>query len=179
VRGGDHVLPASLTAALNEAYIPAGMQVTSAPVRERESTAYGACRFALDGYQIVFREANTTPSKVGQFVTLWKRPDAGAPIAPLDSTDRIDFVVVAVSCPPHRGQFIFDRGALMTRGVLSRNGRGGKRAFRIYPPWSTPISSEAIRAQQWQLKHFLPLPVQGEIDAVRVRQRFNPTHSHT
>lgn len=34
----------------------------------------------------------------------------------------------------HRKQFVFDQQALIKHGVMARDGRGGKRAFRVYPP---------------------------------------------
>lgn len=55
------------------------MKVTEAR-REVASSEYGACRLGLDDYTIVFRVAKTTPTKIGQFVTIWKRPIQGATI---------------------------------------------------------------------------------------------------
>lgn len=65
---------AAATAALHDLYLPAGLQLTRPIVAEAESAEYGACRFALEGHSIVFRVAKITPTKTGQFVTLWKRP---------------------------------------------------------------------------------------------------------
>ena len=58
-------------------------------VREKESSEYGAATFALKERKVRFCVAKITPTKVGQFVTLWKREDGG-PIVPFDKSDRVD-----------------------------------------------------------------------------------------
>jgi hypothetical protein len=150
-------LPDELTRAIRDHYEPAGLVLTEGPRREAESAEYAACRFGLNGYQVAFRVARTTPTKLGQFVTIWKRETPDAEIAPLGAADGVAFVVVGVADTRHRGQFIFDRRSLIERGVFSVGGKGGKRAIRVYPPWSQPIAKDAVRTQHWQLRHFLPL----------------------
>ena len=154
---------------LDEIYAPAGIQITADPIPELESLEYNAYRFGLNGKKIVFRSAKITPTKIGQFVTLWKRPSPDAEIAPLDIHDHIDFVVISVSDGGLHGQFIFDQKILLAKGVMSNNGKGGKRAMRIYPSWSKPIAKEAIKTQQWQLQYF----VEGTSDKNKVRRLFN------
>jgi hypothetical protein len=167
----DH-LPHDLVAAICHVYESAGMTVTDAARRETESAEYGACRLGLDGGIVAFRVAKTTPTKIGQFVTIWKRPMPGDEIAPLDSGDGVDFVVVSVADATHRGQFVFSQEALVKHGVMSLSGKGGKRAIRVYPPWSNPLVKEAIRTQQWQLRYFLPLAPGINADPVQVRKLF-------
>lgn len=147
-------LPDDLIIAIRDHYEPAGLKLTELR-RELESEEYGACRFGLAGREVAFRVARTTPTKIGQFVTIWKRETADAEIAPLDAADGVDFVVISAANAEHRGQFIFDRHTLVARGVFSMDGQGGKRAIRVYPPWSKPIARDAVRTQQWQLRHFL------------------------
>ncbi|ROM95453.1 MepB family protein [Pseudomonas brassicacearum] len=165
-------LPHDLVAAIQNVYEPAGMTVTQSALCEAESTEYGAARFGLDGRTIVFRVAKTTPTKVGQFVTLWKRPTPGSVIAPLDSADGVAFVVVSVCDATHRGQFVFDPQILASKGILSLNGKGGKRAIRVYPPWVQPVAKDAVRTQHWQLRYFLPFDHNGNADAEQVRRLF-------
>ena len=126
-----------------------------APVLEAESAEYGACRAELHGKHLVLRVAKTTPTKTGQFVTVWKRPHLDAEIAPLDEADRIDVVIIAVSDGTQHGFFIFPRSVLLQRGVMSRAGQGGKRALRVYPPWCAPKSDQAQRTQCWQAQWFV------------------------
>jgi hypothetical protein len=121
-----------------------------APVPEAESADYGACRAELHGKRLVLRVAKTTPTKTGQFVTVWKRLHPDADIAPLDEADPFDVVIIAVSDEVQHGFFIFPRRVLLERGVISRAGAGGKRALRVYPPWCTPESIQALRTQRWQ-----------------------------
>lgn len=124
--------------------------LTERPVPEAESADYGACRAELDGKRLVLRVAKTTPTKTGQFVTVWKRPHPDAEIAPLDDTDLVDVVIIAVSDGAQQGFFIFPRSVLIERGLMSRSGAGGKRALRVYPPWCVPESGQALRTQRWQ-----------------------------
>lgn len=165
-------IPNELLAAIQDVYKPAGMQLTDLALREAESAEYGASRFGLDGHTIVFRVAKTTPTKVGQFVTIWKRPRSGSTIAPLDVGDGVAFVVVSVFDATHRGQFVFDHKILASKGIMAVNGKGGKRAIRVYPPWVKPVAKEAVRSQQWQLRYFLPLEQSGSADSVQVRRLF-------
>ena len=165
-------IPNDLIAAIQDVYKPAGMQLTDLALREAESVEYGASRFGLDGHTIAFRVAKTTPTKIGQFVTIWKRPRPGSTIAPFDVDDGVAFVVVSVSDATHRGQFVFDHKILASKGIMAINGKGGKRAIRVYPPWVKPVAKEAVRTQQWQLQYFLPLEQSGSADSVQVRRLF-------
>ncbi|MCC7596248.1 MepB family protein [Janthinobacterium sp. FW305-129] len=128
-----------------------------APVPEAESADYGACRAELHGKRLVLRVAKTTPTKTGQFVTVWKRPHPDADIAPLDDADPVDAVIIAVADDggARHGFFIFPRSVLLERGVMSRAGAGGKRALRVYPPWCAPESVQAQRTQRWQGEWFV------------------------
>ena len=128
-----------------------------APVPEAESAEYGACRADLHGKRLVLRVAKTTPTKTGQFVTVWKRPHPDADIAPLDEADPVDAVVIAVADGDgaRHGFFIFSRTVLVERGVMSRAGTGGKRALRVYPPWCAPEAPQARRTQRWQGEWFV------------------------
>ena len=131
-----------------------------APVPEAESVDYGACRAELDGKRLVLRVAKTTPTKTGQFVTVWKRSHPDAEIAPLHEADPVDVVIIAVADDDgddgaQHGFFIFPRKVLLERGVTSRAGQGGKRALRVYPPWCAPESVQAQRTQRWQVACFV------------------------
>src|SRR6187402_1209034 len=68
------------------------IEISQATV-ELESFEYGACRFVLNNSNILFRTAKITPTKTGQFVTLWKRINQG-PIQPFDSTHPIDLFII-------------------------------------------------------------------------------------
>ncbi|MER6787820.1 MepB family protein [Streptomyces sp. NPDC000658] len=143
------------------------------PVPEAESAEYAAYEFTLDGLDVRFRAAKTTPTKAGQFVTVWKRSPAG-PIQPFDVTDPVDLFVVSTRDDHHFGQFVFPMDALRRNGVVSANGSGGKRAFRVYPPWVTPANRQAGSTQAWQLGFFLHLHQDGPVDLDRARELYHP-----
>ncbi|WP_327416019.1 MepB family protein [Streptomyces sp. NBC_01233] len=145
----------------------------SRPVAEAESAEYGAYEFTLDGLRVTFRAARTTPTKAGQFVTVWKRSDAG-PIRPFDVGDPVDLVVVSARDGDRFGQFVFPRDVLRARGILSVNGAGGKRAFRVYPPWVAVESRQARGTQAWQAACFLDVGTGTAIDLARARALHHP-----
>lgn len=121
---------------------------------EKESTEYSALSFLLHGKKCLFRQAKTTPKKVGQFVTIWKRDTPESEIAPFDANDDIDFVIVATFDKTNHGFFIFDKAMLVKKGVFTRGEREGKRAIRVYAPWTKPTAKQAITTQKWQTQQF-------------------------
>lgn len=163
-----------LVAAKALVYDPCGF-ICSLPVPEAEGADYAAHTFTLDGRAVRFRAAKTTPTKVGQFVTVWKRSPAG-PIQPFDAADPVDLFVISTRDGHHFGQFVLPLEALRRHGVVATDGSGGKRAFRVYPPWVTTTNRQAGRAQEWQLDHFLPLPLplpeDGPVDLTRARELY-------
>ncbi|MGC0421896.1 MepB family protein [Embleya sp. AB8] len=182
-----HALPADLIAAKALVYDPAGF-VCTPPRPEPESADYAAHTFTVNGARVRFRVGRTTPTKVGQFVTLWQRSAAG-PIEPFDIEDPLDLVVIssrnadgntdgnadgnadADADAEGFGQFVFPSAVLGARGILTVGRTGGKRGFRIYPPWVTTTNRQARSTQTWQLNHFLPIPPNphGPVDLTRAR----------
>lgn len=161
-----------LLAAKELVYDPCGFSC-SQPVPESESAEYAAHGFTLDGRSVRFRAAKTTPTKVGQFVTVWKR-SPGGPIQPFDVSDPVDLFVISSHDGDHFGQFVFPVDVLRRRGVVSVDGAGGKRAFRVYPPWVTTASRQAGSTQAWQLEHFLHLDQGGPVDSARAQELYHP-----
>ena len=95
--------------AKNRIYHPCGI-ICSQPVMEKESAEYGACTFKLNDFSVRFRVSKITPTKIGQFVTLWKRIGNG-PILPFDVSDPVDFFIVNTRKDDRFGQFIFPKSA--------------------------------------------------------------------
>ncbi|MFF5019389.1 MepB family protein [Streptomyces sp. NPDC001165] len=145
----------------------------SLPVPEPESAEYAACAFTLDGRSIRFRVAKTTPTKVGLFVTVWQRSEKG-PIRPFDTDDNVDLFVISSRHERGFGQFVFPGGVLCEHGIVSRDGSGGKRGFRVYPPWVTTTSRQAGTTQAWQVDYFLHLGQDGPADLTRARALYHP-----
>ncbi|ARZ66165.1 MepB family protein [Streptomyces sp. HU2014] len=165
-------IPGDLLRAKELAYDPAGF-VCAPPVPEAESAEYGACAFTLDGLSVRFRTARTTPTKAGQFVTVWQRSASG-PIRPFDAADPVDLFVISTREGDRFGQFVFPLEVLRERDIVSVDGSGGKRAFRVYPPWVTTTSRQARGTQAWQVRHFLRLSEDEPLDVPRARALYHP-----
>jgi hypothetical protein len=154
--------PADLVAVKERVYDPCGF-VCADLSAEAESAAYGAHVFRLDGAGVRARVAKLTPTKNGLFVTVWKRL-AGGPIQPFDRSDGIDFLVVTAREGPHSGHFAFPGEVLHRRGIVGSAAGEGKRAFRVYPPWTVTESAQAARTAAWQRPYFLPFDEAGTAD---------------
>lgn len=131
--------------------------------KEDESSEYHAHTFKLNNKSVHYRHAKITPTKVGQFVTFWKRPPTKS-IQPYDSSDDIDLLIVIVKEKNNFGQFVFPKAVLIKQGVISVNGKGGKRALRVYPPWDKTESKQASKTQTWQLEFFAEIPKNKSIN---------------
>ncbi|MFB7846468.1 MULTISPECIES: MepB family protein [unclassified Streptomyces] len=158
-----------LRAAKELVYDPIG-SACSLPVPEPEGAEYAAHAFTLDGLSVRFRVARTTPKKAGQFVTVWQRSEEG-PIRPFDADDGVDLFVISSRDDDGFGQFVFPCEVLIGRGIVSRDGSGGKRGFRVYPPWVATTGRQAGSTQAWQVNHFLHLGEDGPADPARARAR--------
>ncbi|MFI2762078.1 MepB family protein [Streptomyces echinatus] len=165
-------LHGDLLAAKASVYDPSGF-TCSPPVPEPEGAEYAACAFTLDGRSVRFRAARTTPTKAGQFVTVWQRSEEG-PIRPFDVRDGVDLFVISSRADDGFGQFVFPREVLCERDIVSRGGSGGKRGFRVYPPWVPTTSRQARGTQAWQVGHFLDLGRHGPADLERAHALYHP-----
>lgn len=153
-------------------FTPCGFELTN-PIAEKESAAYSAYTFKLNHLKILFRTAKTTPSKIGQFVTLWKRIDKG-PIQPYDLSDDFDFMIINTRTENHFGQFVFPKSVLSEQGILTKDLREGKRAIRVYPPWDKPNSKQALKTQKWQSYYFLDIPFDQPLNLNRAKLLYTP-----
>jgi hypothetical protein len=121
---------------------------------QAEASEYDGYSFTLNSKRVLFRTGKTTPKKVGQFVTFWRRNTAGI-TEPYSETDDIYFYIIHCLADGREGQFIIPRATLIAKGILSTATKDGKRGFRVYPAWDTPKSKQAIKTQQWQLAYFV------------------------
>jgi hypothetical protein len=118
-----------------------------------ESEEYGASSFAIDGRIVHFRVSKITPTKTGQFVTIWQRNGLGI-TEPYNATDNFDFIMIVSMAENHHGLFIFPKLVLVEKGIVTANGKMGKRGIRVYPPWDVPGSRQGEITQRWQNKYF-------------------------
>lgn len=140
--------------------------------KDKESAEYGAHSFQVNNQSVLFRSAKITPTKIGQFVTLWKRIDNG-PIQPFDVSDGINLFIISTRKDNSLGQFIFPKSVLHDKGIISTNNIGGKRAIRVYPPWDETLNKQAQKTQQWQLDYFLEIPIDKPIDKERAKMLYD------
>jgi hypothetical protein len=135
----------------------------SEPEAIAESADYNGYQFYLNEKLICYREAKITPTKTGQFVTLWKRNKSGI-IEPFDFADEIDFVIVSTRKEDFFGQFIFPKSILLEKGIFSTKTKEGKRATRVYPSWNETTSPQAQKTQQWQLRYFHEITPETDLE---------------
>jgi hypothetical protein len=135
--------------------------ITPIPIRlvrnlkiEKESQDYEACRYDLGEYKVVCRTAKITPTKIGQFVAIWKRNSMGK-TAPLETSDDVDLLVIHCKLGSREGQFIFPKPLLVEQGIITSAKKTGKMGLRVYPSWDTPTAKQAINTQMWQLEYFV------------------------
>ena len=121
-----------------------------------ESSEYAACAFELNGSKIEHRCSKITPTKIGQFVTIWKRNAEGL-TAPFDLSDKIDFIIITARSGNNFGQYVFPIAKLAEKGIVSKNAKSGKRGIRVYPTWDMPTSKQALATQEWQSKFFFSI----------------------
>lgn len=169
-KSNSTVIHPDLLLAQEFAYEPNGLAYKNLS-KEAESEEYGAYVFEMNNRRIKFRVGKITPTKTGQFVTLWKRIGDGV-IQPHDLDDPFDFFVVSVRNIGHLGQFVFPKMILFEKGIVSKDGKGGKRAMRIYPPWDITESRQAKKTQAWQLLYFFEINTNENNDPRRVKKLF-------
>lgn len=160
-----------LQTSLKRVYEPRNLFMTKF-VAEKESQEYGASQFEIKNLKILFRIAKITPKKIGLFVTLWKRIELG-PILPYDLIDPIDLFIISVRSSKSFGQFIFPKSILQEKGIVSKDGKGGKRALRVYPPWDNPDSKQAKKTQTWQLPYFFKIDSNNSLEFSRLEHLFH------
>lgn len=135
-------------------------------VAEADNGEYGAALTRVGAQTVRLRVGKLTPTKVGLFVAVWRRSTAG-PTEPFPADD-VDLLVIITREGSHAGAFVFPRSALERHGITSVAGIGGKRGFRVYPPWSATDNGQAVRTQKWQGAYFIDTGGGVDLDRLRV-----------
>ena len=133
---------------------------------EIDNTEYGAAVARIGSRRVRFRVGRVTPRKVGLFVAVWRRSATGS-TEPFPADD-VDHLVILAREGQQGGQFVFPRSALQRHGIVSVANQGGKRGFRVYPPWSRTDNTQAVRTQAWQGAFFLN--TSDGVDLERLRE---------
>ncbi|WP_228384010.1 MepB family protein [Chryseobacterium sp. JM1] len=128
---------------------------------DTESKDYSGCGFTLNDLKIKFRTSKITPTKTGQFVTIWKRNEKGE-TAPFDSNDVFDFYLISAFKDHNKGLFVFPKKILVEKQILSHGKKMGKRGIRVYPSWDLTENKQAKATQKWQTAYFLDLSKDSE-----------------
>lgn len=136
---------------------------------ESENVKYGAAILSVGQSTVRFRVGKVTPKKEGLFVAVWSRGIRGL-TEPLPVEDAADVLVVTAMNGSRCGIFGFPKEVLVERDIFSVNGIGGRRGFRVYPPWSITASSQAKKSQKWQCEYFLEVGDRSTSDAQRLKQ---------
>ena len=136
---------------------------------ELESKEYFAHNFELGGQKVKFRIAKITPTKTGQFVTIWKRNEKGI-TEPFDILDDIDLYIIATRKETEFGLFVFPKNVLYENKILSDKNRDGKRGIRVYPNWDLTTNKQAQKTQLWQTKYFIDISQDKQIDLKRATE---------
>ncbi|PJF17011.1 hypothetical protein PSACC_03174 [Paramicrosporidium saccamoebae] len=124
---------------------------------DSEGGEYHSCAFTLGERRVLFRAAKITPRKDGQFVTLWRRSSRGV-TEPFGGDCGYDLVIISVQKDKQVGQFVFSKSVMIEQGIFSSVKTGGKRGFRVYPPWDRTTSKQATLTKKWQSAFFIALP---------------------
>jgi hypothetical protein len=164
-------IPASLTG-INTTLFSALNFEMKEMTEEKESKEYAAYAFRLDNFGIIFRKAKITPTKVGQFVTIWKRNAEGV-TQPYEFTDDFDFMIITTQSEHHSGVFIFPKSVLLQKNIIIGPSNKGKRGIRVYPSWDTVTNKQAEKTQKWQLDYFLETATENTIDIEKAGKIFS------
>ena len=132
--------------------------------KKLESQAYHSSRFSLNNKSIIYRLAKNTPKKIGQFVTIWKRNDAGI-TASFNENDNLDYFIIACIKENNFGFFIFPKSILLENKILSTNNIDGKRGIRVYPTWDQATNKQALKTKEWQSQYFVEIDKELNADS--------------
>lgn len=80
--------------------------------------------------------------------------------------------MISVRNDEHFGQFVFPKSILCEKGFVSSEGKDGKRAMRVYPPWDTTESKQAKETQKWQRDYFFEIHAQKNCDLAKIQSLF-------
>jgi len=123
--------------------------------KDLECEEYSGFNFVVNNIQIKFRKAKITPTKTGQFVTLWKRNKETKKTEPFNQKDQYTFYIILTETDENFGFFFFTKEILIKNQIISSCSKVGKLGFRVYPKWDNAESKQALKTQSWQKLFFI------------------------
>lgn len=148
------IFQSTLAYVTDKIYQPNGLIVASIQ-EEAQNAKYGGGTFTLSSKTVRFRVANTTPTKVGQFVAFWEKDHKNVN-QPYCYENAPDLLVINTFEKKNKcGQFVFPKKVLLNKKILKSEINKGKMGMRVYPIWDHPTSSQAIDTKAWQQKYFI------------------------
>lgn len=140
--------------------------------QEKQNFKYSAGTFTICPTTIRFRVANTTPTKVGQFVAFWEK-DENNNNQPYCYEDAPDLLVINTFEQDNKfGQFIFPKEILLQQNILSSSSTKGRMAMRVYPSWDHPTSHQAKETQKWQSTYFIDMSSSDTLPKNRITEMY-------
>ncbi|GKV68626.1 mep operon protein MepB [Sporosarcina sp. NCCP-2716] len=140
---------------------------------ENQNNQYGAGVFQLASKTVRFRVAKVTPAKEGQFVACWEK-DGNRKNQPYVYEEAPDFLVITTFKNENEfGQFIFPKEVLLKQGILRSASTTGKMAFRVYPSWDHPSSTQAMKTQKWQSPFFVDMSDMGRLPLGKIVELYS------
>jgi hypothetical protein len=168
------VLDADLLAVKKQAYDPARLDCSD-PVDETTGEGDVAYAYTVGGAEVRFRGARPARNNGAPVSASCKKDEDGL-TKPFDAADPVDLIVISVRdtvLSRNFGQFVFPREVLVERKIVSTDGVGGKRGFRVYPPWVQTKTDAEASTQAWQLEFFLRIDELRGVDTDKVRRLYS------
>ncbi len=154
--------------------IMAALEVAGLPHRdgfemEDQNQEYEGFVLTLDDRTYRSRLARKTPRKNGYFTVFWRKgeDDRNRPYTLDECTDRL---VITVLDQGKKGQFVFSKEVMASKGIVTTDSSKGKMAMRVYPDWVTGLNPTARKTQAWQSEYFMDMS--GEVDGNLIRSLY-------
>ncbi len=154
--------------------IMAAMKMAGLPYRdeiemEDQNQEYEGFVLTLDDWTYRSRRARKTPNKKGYFTVFWKKgeDDRNRPYTLDECTD---WLIITILDQGKKGQFVFPKEVMASKGIVTTGSSKGKMAMRVYPDWVTGLNPTAKKTQAWQSAYFMDLS--SQVDGSLIRSHY-------
>ncbi|MFD7177487.1 MepB family protein [Streptomyces sp. NPDC059929] len=129
----------------------------SLPAAEPGSAGYAAHAFTLDGRSVRFRVAGTTPAKADGSSPRGSGPERRRARSSHSTRTAKRASSSSAAVTGAFVQRVCPCAVLSEGGIVSCNGSGGKRRFRVHPPWAVTTSRRSRTTPGWRESCFVHL----------------------